>query len=703
MALSGGGARGAAHVGVLKALEEMRIPIDYIAGTSMGSIVGALYASGMTPAEIEQALKDVDWDGVFHDTTDRQDRSFRRKQDDRTFLVQHKPGLKNGKVKLPMALVEGQKFDLVLRKLLLPVSDVRDFDDLRIPYRAVATDIATGHAVVLGKGDLALAARASMAVPGAFAAVDIDGKTLVDGGMANNLPISVVRQMGADIVIAVDISTPLLRREEIGSVLGVVEQLTGFLTRGNTEAQIASLTGRDLLIVPPLDGAKITSGDFKRAGEAVTIGEQATRAKRNQLAKLRIAQPAYARYQQAHPNPREGMAPSQPIEFVEIENNSAVSKEVIAAHLGIRPGDPVDIQRIEAGIARLYGLDHFEKVGYTLEKRNGKHGIRFRVQEKSWGTDSLQLGMELFTSSNGGSAFNLGGAITFTPFGPNAGEWRSLFSVGEEDKLITEVYYPLDPAHRWFIGGDLGYQSSMFRLFNDGQALAEYETSGFVGRLRFGHNLDAWGRLQVQLERGAGDAEVRTGPPTLPDMDFETGKLSLTAAVDTLDNLYFPREGIQGNLTWLSSLEDLGADTEYDQLFFNLNSATSWGDHSAQAAVTFATTIDENAPIDGLFRLGGPMRLSGLEMNAMSGQHAALLRGMYRYRLNDVLVPLYAGATLELGNTWFNRDDISVDNSLWGGNLFLAADTPLGPAFLGYGYTEGDHNALFLTLGSPWH
>ena len=309
LALSGGGARGAAHVGVLRVLEALKIPVDYIAGTSMGSIVGALYASGMTPDEIAQALQEVDWDEVFTDATPRDERTFRRKQDDKLNLIQHKPGLKDGQVRLPMALVEGQKFDLVLRRLLLPVSEVRDFDRLRIPYRAVATDIATGREVVLRHGDLAQAVRASMAVPGAFAAVDIDGRTLVDGGMANNLPISVVREMGADIVIAVDISTPLLTREDIKSVLGVVEQLTGFLTRNNTERQIESLTRRDLLIVPPLDEAGISSGDFKRSAEAIAIGERAARDHTHTLAALGVSPDAYARYLAAHPNPRQGDAP----------------------------------------------------------------------------------------------------------------------------------------------------------------------------------------------------------------------------------------------------------------------------------------------------------------------------------------------------------------------------------------------------------
>jgi NTE family protein len=706
LALSGGGARGAAHIGVLKVLEEMRIPVDYVAGTSMGSIVGALYAAGMSADEISQAMADIDWDSVFSDDTRREDLSFRRKQDDRLFLVKHKPGIKDGTLKLPMALVQGQKFDLVLRELLLPVSRITDFDRLPIPFRAVATDIGSGREVVLKSGDLARAVRASMAVPGAFAAVDIGGQTLVDGGMSNNLPVSVVRQMGADIVIAVDISTPLLKREEITSVLGVVEQLTGFLTRRNTEEQIGRLRQGDLLIVPPLDEAAISSGDFKRHAEAIAIGEQAARQK---LAGFgRVASHRTAVRHSTHRSLRQETTERSrnhaaiKVAFVEIENHSTIRDEVIAAHFGIQPGDDFDLQYIEDGIARTYGLGFFEKIDFVLEAHDGDQGIRLRVYEKSWGTSSLQLGLELFTARGQASSFNLGGAITYAPFGANAGEWRTRLSLGEEQHLITDIYYPLDAAHKWFVGGDLGYESTQFKLFDRGTALAEYDVSRFGTRLRFGHNLDTWGRVQLEFDRAKGSTEIITGQPSLLNYDYDVGKLSLMGAVDTLDNLYFPRHGAIGNMRYQASRTGLGASADYDQLSLDFSTVRSWDDHSLQVGANLGVTLDQNAPIEGRYRLGGFMRLSGLERNALSGQHMALLRGMYRYRLNDILVPVHAGLSLEVGNVWDRTDDISLANSRWGGSLFLAADTPLGPAVLSYGHTDGQENALYLLLGKTW-
>ena len=252
LALSGGGARGAAHIGILKVLEREHIPVDYIAGTSMGAIVGGMYASGMSPEEIETQLTAVDWDDVFDDNIDRADRSFRRKDDDRLWMIPHKPGFNDGKIKLPPGLVQGQKISNLLTALTLHVADIDDFDDLGIPFRAVAADIRTGEKVVLDSGSLATAIRASMSIPAILSPVAWGDMMLVDGGIASNLPIETVRAMGADIIIAVDISTPLQGEDVAQSILSIAEQMSGFLTRRNVEAELRTLGERDILLVPEL-------------------------------------------------------------------------------------------------------------------------------------------------------------------------------------------------------------------------------------------------------------------------------------------------------------------------------------------------------------------------------------------------------------------------------------------------------------------
>jgi NTE family protein len=391
LVLSGGGARGAAHVGVIRVLEEQKVPIDCITGTSMGSIIGGLYASGMTTDELEQTLRTLDWDDALQDDPKREHRPFRRKREDDEFLLQASPGISDrGEIKLPSGFIQGQKLGLVLKQLTLPVAEVDDFDRLSIPFRAVATDIVTGHEVVLGSGDLATAMRASMSVPGAFSAVEIDGKLLVDGGMANNIPVSVAREMGADIVIAVDISTPLATRDEIKNVLSITAQLTGFLTNANAEVSRASLTDDDILIVPDL--GDITSADFDRSGEAIPTGRVAAEGKVPQLRRLSLSEEQFTTHVAAR-KPQ----PAQPsiIDFVRLDNRSRISDDAISARLHIETGKPLDVPSLERDLNNIYGSDLYESVSYDIVEEDGKTGVVVTAVEKSWGPNYLQGGLAL--------------------------------------------------------------------------------------------------------------------------------------------------------------------------------------------------------------------------------------------------------------------------------------------------------------------
>lgn len=698
LVLSGGGARGATHIGVIKVLEQLRVPIDCIAGTSMGSVIGGLYASGMSTAELEEAIAQIDWHDVFHDHPERANRSFRRKTDDLLYLIKQKPRIKEGHVNFGSALVQGQKFDLVLSDLTLPVRDVKDFDALKIPFRAVATDISNGQEVVLGRGQLGKALRASMAVPAAFAAVEIDGRLLVDGGISNNLPISVARDMGADIVIAVDISSPLLGREELGSTLSVVSQLSGLLTRRNVEQQLATLTDRDVLIVPDL--GDLGSADFDRIRETVPIGEAAADALRSAL--VRYAQPPtdYARYAATH-SAVNVRSTAPVIEFIQIENDSSVSDETIAAHLGYATGQPLDVQALEEGIGRVYGMDIFETVRYRVVEKGGKAGIVVDAKERSWGTDSIQAGVELSADLKGDSYFNIGLAFTKIPINELNGEWRTIVQLGEEPTLFTEIYQPLDPAEHWFVGGGIGLESLDTPLYVGNKAVAEYDIDQYGFYLSGGYNFGSWGRLQAAWWRLSGDADVSKGT-AVPDFDFNVGELRVKAMYDTLDNLHFPREGMLGGLTWTASREALGGDTDFDQYTLGLGGAKSWGNHTVLTSLNLSTTPGDDAPIQSRFRTGGFLHLSGLQQRELSGQHAVNLLGGYMYRMTEKIVPTYLGASLEAGNVWQDESDIAADDLLLAGSVFVGADTLLGPLYVALGHAQGGHSAFYLFLGNPW-
>jgi len=701
LVLSGGGARGAAHIGVLKVLEANRIPIDYIAGTSMGSIVGGLYAVGMTPDEIEDVLASLDWDNIFVDEGPREDRTFRRKRDDLLYLIDHKLGVKDGDIKLRGALVQGQQFDLVLRKLTLRAGGNRNFDKLWIPFRAVATDIITDEQVILGSGDLAAAVRASMTVPAAFSAVEIEGRLLVDGGLTNNLPINVVRDMGADIIIAVDISTPLYKREELGTLLDIAGQMTGFLTRRNTERQILSLSKRDILITPDLRDIK--SGDFHRIKEIVPYGIDATEQSIEKLKRLSLSKSQYVRYLDLHPRTKKSLPV---IQFIRVDNPSVLDDEVLSSRLDLNLGEPLDIVKLEKGVGRIYGLGIFENVSYEIVEEAGREGLVIHAREKSWGTDGLQFGLELSADFEGDTYFNIGSSFTKAPLNSLNGEWRSIVQIGEEPTLFTEIYQPLDTLSRYYIKPVAGTRRYDVRVSPGGQQLAQVQLHSFFAQLWAGYNFDIWGRISLGLNRSNGNTALEIGDPTNPALqagDFESGDGLVSFKVDTLNDAKFPRRGYGAKATWRASREGLGADTNFNQARIAFVNADTWGKHTLIERIRFDTTDDSDAPAQDRFRLGGFLNLSGFQQNELGGQQAAQL--MLAYMSHSTRLQqfsTYIGASLELGNTWEQRQDISVDNSLVAGSVFLGWDTPLGPVYLAYGQAEGGHNTVYMFVGQPW-
>ncbi|MCP4995602.1 MAG: BamA/TamA family outer membrane protein [Gammaproteobacteria bacterium] len=695
LALSGGGARGAAHIGVLKELEALQVPIDYIAGTSMGSIIGGLYASGMSPEEIEAEMNAMDWDAVLQDDIERPRRNFRSKREDQLGLSNIRVGVKDG-VNVGTALIQAQRLNLELRRMTQRVSEVTDFDKLPIPFRAVATDIVTGGEVVLSHGDLARSIRASMTVPGVFSGVEIEGRLLVDGGLVNNLPVSVVREMGADVVIAVDISTPLLKREELGSALGVVGQLAGLLTRGNTEKQIASLTEKDLLIIPDL--GNISSADFSKSTEANIRGRQAAVEKKDRLSGFAAFNPNNQPLRKLPYKSSSGVA------FIRIESDSILDEAIFINALGVKVGDPVDVQKIEEGVGRVYDLGIFQQVDYQLVEERGKTGILLRSQEKSWGTDNLRFGLQLGSDTgHGGSFFNASAAYTMVPFNSKMGQWRTFLQMGHEPALTTDLYQHLDDELHYFIRGGLFYITKRFELASDKNMISEFRQAQLGAELWAGRELGDWGRLELGLRRYAGEVDQAIGENFLIGEKVQTGQMVSAFRLDTLDNIFFPREGNYASLAWRASRESLGADGDYNQLELTLGGAKSWGKHTAIGMLDFNTSED-GLPLEDHYFLGGFRRLSGLRQNQLVGPNAGLGVVGYLYEIyHSNYFPVYAGGTLEVGNVWREQSDISLNDTIFAGSLMLGADTPIGPLFFAYGHAQGGQKGIYFYLQHPWY
>jgi len=695
LALSGGGARGAAHIGVIRVLREQKVPIDCIAGTSMGAIIGGLYASGMSLEEIEQAIDEIDWDSVFDDSTYRADKTFRRKRDDDEFLIKRPLGFSDGKIKLPLGLVQGQKIDLVLNKLTLPVALIDDFDQLTIPFRSVAADIVTGEQVVLGTGNLATAIRASMSIAAAMAPVIVDGRMLVDGGIAANLPISVVREMGADIVIAVDISTPLKSQDEINSVLSVTEQLSGFLTRRNVQSEIATLTETDIFIEPDL--GDIATADFDRIREAVPTGRQAALENLGRLQELSLPDSPDTGGLRAEFEPLS----RQPIiDFVRWDNQSALSDEFITSRVEELPlGQPLDIDKLELGIARIYGTQLFQKVGYQLVEDGDQTGIDVTVVERDWGPKYLQFGLNVASQAGGENLINVSVSHLSTAMNPAGGEWRNTLTLGNETSLSSTFHQPFGRNYRYFVAPKLFIGNTDFTEYQSGDPIRTLSVRSAGGELALGREFGNWGGVQVGARYLTGERDVSIGDP-VPLSDFDLGEAFLDFAVDRLDNRNFPRHGFLGAVRWTGGREALGSDIDFDQLRIGFSAANSWGRHTLLTGIGYGTTFNGQAPLQRQYRLGGFLNLSGLNPDELNGQHTGLATLAYYRRIGDIaLLPTYIGATAELGNTWQDESDISLDSSIFAGSIFVGVDTILGPIYLAVGSAEGGQTALYFYVG----
>ncbi|MEE3156890.1 MAG: patatin-like phospholipase family protein, partial [Pseudomonadota bacterium] len=683
LVLSGGGARGLAHIGVLKQLEEMNIPIDAIAGTSMGAVIGGLYAAGYSADELEQIALDLDWQATLSDTPLREDIPYRRKQDDRDFLVKQRLTFKDGALSFPLGLLQGQNMGVVLESLLVHTNEIDDFDRLPIPFRAVATDIATGEAVVFDHGHLPLAIRASLALPGFFAPVEVDGRLLVDGVLSKNVPIDVARAMGVDRVIVVDIGTPLKSASELNSVLDIMDQTTTLLTRTNTERQLATLTDADLLLQPALGDMGFSS--FAETQQAIDAGAQSLSEAQGVLAFV------------APPGSDAGgnLASSRPqrqaiIHAVEVDNSGKVADEVVLSMIRQEVGEPLNLARLQTDMGTIYGTDYFSRVTYEVVHDQGHNTLLVHTAGRRTGTDYLRLGLNLVDDFEGDSQYNLGASFRVNGLNPLGAEWLTRLQVGSDQELYTEFYQPLDYGSRYFVAPFIDADSRNLEVIDDNDPIVAYRQKRYGAGINIGRQIANNGEVRFGLSRYRGNSRVRIGDPDLPDVDFDEAFYSIEVDRDTLDNVNFPRSGDEAKFSWRQSEPALGADERYQQIEFKANKAFGFGPNSWQVGGFIGRTDSDVNVAQSSFVLGGPGWFSGFRQDALAGQNYELGRLVYYRRLtpsyfNAFSLPLYLGASLEYGRV-YNRDDTDFDTGYFGGgSLLLGMDTLVGPLFFGLG------------------
>jgi NTE family protein len=697
LALGGGGARGIAHISVMRALEQMKIPVDCVAGTSMGALAGALYASGMSPDEMETLVLSQNWAELFNDQLARPERSLRRKRDDDLVVGMPGVGINSKGLRIATGVMTGKRVMLAFAKFIEPVNTIEDFDNLPIPYRAVAADINTGLPVVIDDGDLALAMRASMSVPGVWPPVVRNGQVLVDGGVARNVPVEEVRAMGADIVIAVDVGTPLATLEADASVVSVVVQLSGFLTDRNTQASLATLGGKDVMIRPPL-GNRVSSAAFDQGPLALELGQEGVDAVRPQLAGLGVSDSAYAQ----HMSLRTGRSTESPVvEFVRLQNQSRYSDAFLMQFIDVPIGQPLDAQSLQQQLYVLFGFNTLSRSTYEVTKEDGKVGVVLHVEEKAQGPNYVELGLSTSSDFEGTFDFNVRVGVLTSPINDSGGETRALLQLGDETTLLGEYYQPFgDRARYSFLVRGQYYDRKINQFDDDGNKLnvigaAQVGVQGVVGR-EFGN----FGALLVGLRRFTGNAEVISGDPSIPDYDFDIGETFIEASLDRADSVFFPRQGYTARLRYLFSRESLGADDDFDQLEFGGIYAHSFGDHSVQVGARYNATVAGEAPPQNQYRAGGFMRLVGFTSNQLVGQNFAMLMTGYTYKIGEVFgQKALVGGTLEYGNVWQERSDIDVSDSILNGSAYFGIDSWIGPILLGAGAREGGDYTLFLEIG----
>ena len=699
LVLSGGGAMGMAHVGAIQTLETLGIRPDLVVGTSMGSIVGGLYASGMSGAELEHAIETMNWDLIFDTSPPREGLTYREKQLQAAFPVKPSVGLAGARLRRPDALISDANLLLELRRLVRVRAAVPTFDDLPIPFRAVATDIETGQKVVLDRGELAGAMRASMSVPGVFAPYSLDGRLLVDGGMSDNVPIDVAREMGADVVIVVATQTPMLPADQLHSLGGILGQTLTMLILANERQQLATLGPGDVLI--RVDTGKLTAADFKHGAEFIAIGKAASEEQLGGLQRIASLRP---------PQPAVSIEKPPPtIDYVKVQNDSRLSDAILLRRIEPFVGKPMSPGEVGAAMRDIYAMGMFSRVDYRIEEgADGRTGLVVNAAQRPGDANRLRPGVTIAASSESGTEFDLSAELRLVQLDSYGSEARFVGALGERTLFSAEYFKVLDSYQRWFVDVVGSVQKRPIKVYDrTGFRLGEYDAAYGLASLALGRQFGSLGEVRAGVELGTGSASLQQGDLTPRDFDLDWGQLAFAAGADTLDNPYFPSRGMSGRLQWNVGLEALGSQTDFQTLRLDGLYAVSGGRQALNFNLSGGDTIQGDLPLASLFTLGGPFSLPGYSVDELTGETFAVARGMYRYKLTDnskslMGVPLYAGATLAIGNAWARHGDAQAGDLRVGANLFLAADTVIGPVFVTAGASDDGRTALYFFVGKPF-
>ena len=698
LVLSGGGAKGFAHIGVIEELERRHIPVDVISGTSMGAVVGSMYAIGNDATQIKAIASSIDWVTVFNDSLSRNDLSFRRKREVRDILLDARLGLVDGKPALPKGVLGGQRLFATIQEILAPWRATEDFDTLPIPFRAVAADIVTGNAVVMGSGNLSTAVFASMSIPAGFPPVKREGLLLVDGMIADNLPIDVARAMGVDVIIAVDVGEPpRASADRINSALDVLSQMQSLLGWDAVRRQRASMAGRDVLIDPDITGLSVTG--FSNYERGIARGREAAQKMGDKLSALVVNDAQWAAYlaeRKARTNPA-----SIHIDAVKLVNTSIIPDSAIAPLITTRAGDTLDGSRMADDVAQIFKLDAFDRVDYSVDVQPAGTTLVVNAQGSRTSAKYFMAGMLLTTNFGKTSTFDAALGFTDRNFLGTGAEWRGFARVGNDVLFDVSLYRQFGSL---FVEPMAFYEKYSTLIIqqgsNQGTGLVQVHGggAGIDGGMVFGN----WGEVRLGARLGGiNPSESGLGAAIPPGWLTDTS-VRLGFTVDTLDALNFPRQGLYAQAQVTRHLAALGGDFRRSTFGAFVQKPVGFGETTVVFGSRLGTTGGGRSDILGDYALGGFLNLSGLRRNSLIGQQLLFGRAVAYRRISSKApildLPVFVGGSVEAGNVWSRSSDISLGGLRTAVSGFIAADTPIGPLWFAAGQSGSD-TSIYIVLG----
>ena len=698
LVLGGGGARGAAHVGVIKKLEELRIPVHCVAGTSMGGLVAGAFSARLSADEMQNALAQADWRDMFNDSANFADIPSRQQSLLRSYIPGTESGIKNGSLQFPSAALSGQKIKFFIDRLIGANETPQTIQGQTIPLALITTDIVTGQRRAYREGSLATLMRATMSVPGLMAPVSYQGQTLVDGGLVDNVPIKEVHDMCApDVIIAVNVGSPLLKREDIeSSPLSVAVQMVNILTEQNVAQSLTLLKPNiDIYLTPNLDG--ISAGDFEKNAETVKRGYQAAIAAESRLKALSVSPQAYASWQQK--NARSNR-PANLIDEIEVADLPPEKASQFAKRITQKTGEPLKTQTLEQDLLYLYGDGRHSNMEYQLLSDREKRILRLVPTQKAWGPNFLRAGVNFSWEKEGDAKYNLRLAYQMTELNSKDAELLLSGQVGSENRLGINFYQPLDTSQRWFAEVADIYSNQDINLYQNNKVQAQYESSFNELSAALGYNINRLGSVRMGASHTNQSTELRIGPSTaLPSAgSTATDAVFLQARFDRMNRLYFPTDGWNAQIKYSDT-------SDYSRLDAQSSAATSVGQYVMTGKVAYIGSPRGTLPLNNAAFLGGPNNLAGLATRQLIGDDMRYAGVRVEKIVSQMPLgirgDLRVGVSLEGANMGLRYSENQSQDTIKSGSLYVGGETALGPIYLGVSKAVSYSPRVFMFIGTP--